>query len=319
MKSRIVLILFVLVLFASIAVSAFAGGTGTPNPSTSRRMSVPSNVQVFLPILTKPKPVPAFSHIYTIMMENEDYASVIGSASAPYINSLAAQYALATNYTGITHPSQPNYIALFSGATNGVIDDELHDITAPNVADQIEGVGRKWMTFAQNYPLGCYTGMLASGGVDGPGNYVRRHVPAMSFTSINQNPVRCANITDFAHFDPAAADYEFIVPNLCNDMHDCSVAMGDAFLASFVPRILASPAWQNGGVLFIVWDEDLSTVYTPNVSPVAALVIANNVTAGYRSSTPFTHYSLLRTIQNAWHMGCLANSCASNDMAEFFK
>ncbi len=249
-------------------------------------------------------------------MENHEYSDIVGSSSAPYINSLIAQYGLATNYDALAHPSQPNYIALFSGSTQGVTDDSTVNISATNIADQIEASGRTWKVFAQNYPLNCSTGSSYSGGADGSGTYVRRHNPAISFTDISGNASRCANITDFTHFDPAAANYAFIKPNLCNDMHDCSVSVGDTFLQGFVPTILNSSAWQQGGVLFITWDEGTST--TDGGGHVATIVIASNVTAGYRSSTSYNHYSLVRTIEDAWGLGCLANTCSANNLAEFF-
>lgn len=250
-------------------------------------------------------------------MENKEYDDIVGSVNAPYINSLISKYGLATEYYATTHPSQPNYIALFSGSTQGITTNLSVDINAANVADQIESSGRTWKVFAQNVPLNCYTGSSAKDGPDGIGTYVRRHEPAISFLSISTNPTRCANITDFSHFDPASADYQFIVPNLCNDMHDCTIAEGDAFLQSFVPNILNSAAWQQGGVLFLLWEE--GTTSAGGGGRIASIVVANNVAAGYQSSTRFTHYSLLRTIQDAWGLPCLVESCYSNNMAEFFR
>ncbi|MCL4505021.1 MAG: alkaline phosphatase family protein [Chloroflexi bacterium] len=271
------------------------------------------------PSLTLPC-VPAFSRIYLIVMENHSYESIVGNASAPYINSLIARYGLATNYNGVAHPSQPNYLALFSGSTQGITDDFRHDITAPNVADQLDAHGKTWRVFAQNVPLNCYTDMLASGGEDGAGGYARRHNAAISFTGIADSPARCANITDFAHFDPAAADYALIIPNTCNDMHDTlcpggvnSVANGDTFLKGFVPKILNSSAWDDRSVLFITWDESEAIG-----NHVATLVISNKTPKGLRSATAHNHYSLLRTIQDAWSLGCLANTCTANNLAEFF-
>jgi hypothetical protein len=145
---------------------------------------------------------------------------------------------------------------------------------------------------------------------------VRKHEPAISFTDISGNPTRCANITDFAHFDPAAADLEWIVPNLCNDTHSCNIAAGDAFQQGFVPQILASPAWQAGGVLFITWDEGVTKL--GGGGNVPTIVIAPRTSAGFRSDRAHNHYSLLHTIQTAWGLGCLANTCAADDLREFF-
>ena len=249
-------------------------------------------------------------------MENKGYDEIVGNSTAPYINSLIASYGLATNYNGVAHPSEPNYLALFSGSTQGIADDANHDFAGQNLADQLEARGKTWQIFAQNVPPDCFTGATATGGEDGPGAYARKHEPAISFTDISTSPSRCANITDFTHFDPAAADFVFIAPNLCNDMHDCSVATGDAFLRSFVPTILNSPAWQQGGVLFITWDEGEGSTYSSN--HVATLVISQAVPKGFQSDVAHDHYSLLRTIQNAWGLDCMNNSCTANTLNEFF-
>lgn len=257
--------------------------------------------------------LPAFSHVYVLVLENHDLAGIIDSGAAPYLRSLADRYALATAYAGVAHPSEPNYLALFSGSTQGIHDDGVHSFDARTLADQLEAAGKDWRVYAQNVPGGCYTGATASGGPDGQGTYARKHNPAISFTGISGNPSRCANIQDFSSFDPAAAPFELIVPNLCNDMHDCSVAHGDAWAASFVPRILTSPAWQQGGVLFITFDEGSGS------QPVPTIVVSTGARAGFRSSVPHDHYSLLRTIEDAWHLPCLANACTANTLVEMFR
>ncbi len=248
-------------------------------------------------------------------MENKNYEVIVGNSDAPYINSLIAAYGLATNYSGVAHPSEPNYLALFSGSTQGIADDANHDFAGHNLADQLEAQGKTWKMFAQNVPPDCFTGAVATGGEDGSGTYARKHEPAISFTDISGSPARCSNITDFTHFDPAAADFEFITPNMCNDMHDCSVATGDAFLQNFVPTILNSPAWKQGGVLFITWDENEGT----SGNRVPTLVISPNVPKGFQSNVAHTHYSLLRTIEDAWGLDCLNNACQANNLNEFFR
>jgi len=261
--------------------------------------------------------LPAFRHVYVVVMENEESTSIVGSVNAPYINSLVARYGLATNYTAVDHPSEPNYIALFSGAIHGVTDDGVYNLSGKNLADQIEAHGRDWRVYAQNLPdAPCFTGSSSSGGPDGAGKYARKHNPAISFTDISGNPARCAKIQNFSHFDPAAADYELIVPNLCNDMHDCSVKTGDTFLKGFLPRIIDSPAMA-GSVLFLTWDEGSSGVGGGGI--VATVVIGPGVTAGFTSGTRYTHYSLVRTIENAWGLGCLASACNANDLRAFWR
>ncbi len=303
---------------ASTLPSESASATATPVPSSSASAAGGS------PAATSPIPsatpvstsgLPAFRHVYLIVMENKSYGEIVGSPAAPFINRLIARYGLASAYFAVAHPSEPDYIALFSGSTQGITDDGVYEISAPNLADQLEAHGRTWAVFAQNVPTGCYVGSVASGGPDGPGTYARKHEPAISFTSIAGHPARCARITDFSHFDPAAADFELIIPNMCNDMHDCSVATGDAFLASFVPRITSSPAFADSA-LFITWDE--GTTDTGGGGHVPLVVVSPLVRPGTVSGTAHDHYSLLRTIEDAWALGCLANACRANDLRELF-
>ncbi|HEY8869123.1 MAG TPA: alkaline phosphatase family protein [Candidatus Limnocylindrales bacterium] len=248
-------------------------------------------------------------------MENHEFGSIVGNPSAPYINSLIARYGLATAYSAVAHPSEPNYLALFSGSTQGVTDDGVYVFRSSNLADQLEASGKSWRVFAENVSGGCFTGATAAGGADGPGSYARKHEPAISFADIAANPARCGYITDFSRFDPSAADFELIMPNFCNDMHDCSISMGDRFLRTFIPRIIDSPAFAES-VLFITWDEGSTDI--GGGGRVATLVVSPLVAAGTLSSVPHTHYSLLRTMEDAWGSGCLANACAANDLREFF-
>lgn len=249
-------------------------------------------------------------------MENKEYDRIIEDADAPYIDNLAKKYGLATNYTGITHPSQPNYIALFSGSMQGVTDNSKYDLTGTNLADQLEAKGKTWKIFAENYPLNCFTGPSAKGGADGPGEYARKHNPAISFLNISTSPKRCSNITDFSHLDPAAADFIMILPNMCNMMHDCTVNEGDRYLSKFIPRIMASPAWSPSSVIFLTWDEGNTDVGGGGHIPT---VVISDQVRGVKVGTALNHYSLLRTIQDAWGLGCLENSCSATNLAEFFK
>ncbi len=260
--------------------------------------------------------VPHFKHIYVIVMENRESGSVIGNSAAPYINSLVARYGLATNYRAVAHPSEPNYLALFSGSTQGVTDDGIHNLARKNLASQLEAAGKTWRVFAQNVPPGCYKGAVAQDGRDGTGSYARKHEPAISFTNVSRRPASCRKIRDFSAFSPAAADFELIVPNLCNDMHDCSTATGDAYLQTFIPRILRSPSMK-GSVLFLTWDEGTSKL--GGGGKVATVVIGPTVKRGFRSAVPHSHYSLVRTIEAAWGLPCLNRACFANTMREFFR
>jgi hypothetical protein len=262
--------------------------------------------------------IPSFAHIYLIVMENHEYSSIVGTSRAPFINGLIHRYGLAGNYFAVTHPSQPNYLALFGGATFDVHDDAVHRLARPNLVDRLEAGGRSWHVYAQDVPGPCATLASHRGGrdLDGAGgSYVRKHEPAISFRDIASRPKRCARITHLASFDPAAANFELIVPNMINDMHDGTIAQGDAFLRDFVPRITTSPAFSNS-LLLITWDEGSTS--RRGGGKVATIVVASSVVAGFRSTVRHDHFSLLRTIEDAWGLTCLKRSCSANNLHEFF-
>ena len=259
--------------------------------------------------------LPTFRHAYVLVLENKSLDSIIGNPQAPYLNGLANRYGLATNYGAVAHPSQPNYLALFGGWTHGVTDDRSHNLEGPSIATELDASGRTWRVVEQNVPPGCFTGGSASGGEDGPGTYARKHNPAISFTQIQGSPDRCANIVDFSHFRPNAADYQFIAPNLCNDMHNCSIAQGDAFVRGFLGNLLKAPTWGSDDVVFITFDEGSRS---DRLNLVPLIVVSDRVRSGFRSATAHTHYSLLRTIEDSWGLPCLGQACAANDLSEFF-
>ena len=259
--------------------------------------------------------IPAFSHIYVIIMENKEYGSIVGASAAPYLNSLIGRYGLTTNFYAETHPSEPNYIALTSGGLQGTNSDGTYNLAVPSLFDQIEASGRSWHVYAQGYPGGCFKTYISPAVVDGPGaagDYVRKHNPAMSYTSISGNPTRCANITHLSGFDPAAADFEMFIPNEINDMHSSSVAAGDAFLKAFVPQIVDSQAFV-GSVVFITWDEGDSNLQ--GGGHIATLVLSPGMTTGARFSGPCTHYSMLRTIEDAWGLPLLGEAGTASPIA----
>jgi hypothetical protein len=294
-----------------------ASPTATPTASPTQAPTAnPTPTPTATPTATPPAGnLPNFSHVYVIVFENREYSSIVGSSSAPYINSLISQYGLSTNFTAERHPSEPNYIALTSGGTQGVTDDGVYNLGVDNLFDQVTASGRTWKAYQQGNPGNCFTGSSSSAVVDGvgkSGSYVRKHNPAISYTSVSGNKAACANITNLAGFDPAAANFEFITPNMINDMHDGTVADGDNFLKAFLPQITSSPAFANS-VVYVTFDEG-----TTNVSGgghILTLAITPTMTPGYKATAAYTHYSMLRTIEQAWGLPSLGNAAAASAMS----
>ncbi|MBI3761853.1 MAG: hypothetical protein HY260_08345 [Chloroflexi bacterium] len=260
--------------------------------------------------------------MFIILFENKEASRIVGSPSAPYINGLAEQYARAANYYGIRHPSLPNYLALIGGDTFGIKSDCTDcSVTGESLVTQIEASGRTWKAYMESMPNACFTG-------DAEELYRQKHNPFIYFDNIRDDSTRCANIVPFDEFTNdlqanALPDYVWISPNMCNDMHDCPIESGNAWLAEWVPQILASPAWQNNGVLFITFDEGDSTdgcCKHASGGKVDLLVISPLVRRGFTSDTAYDHYSLLRTIEEAWGLPLLgkADCDCTAPMTDFF-
>ena len=264
-------------------------------------------------------PVAPTRPVILIVFENKTDKEVLGATDAPYLQSLIARGALAMDYQAVAHPSQPNYLALFSGSTQGVTDDEVHDLTGPTLADQIETAGKTWRVFAENYPAeGCFTGAVHEGGIDGAGEYVRKHNPAISFSGISSSPTRCANIQPLSAFAPGAADFIWVVPNMCHIMHGCPIADGDAWLKTFLPAVLDSAAFSPGGqgIVYITFDEGADKSRN---NEIVTLALGPSVRAGLRSTVAHSHYSLLRTIETGLGLPCLADACSANTLGEMLR
>src|SRR5438105_2809352 len=161
-----------------------------------------------------------FQHVFIIMMENTGYTSLIGNPNAPWINFAASTYGLATRYFGVSHPSQPNYIAATSGSTNGVANDNDTTINVPNIVDQIEASGRTWKAYMQSLSL-CVTKLDHACGNQ---LYERKHDPFVTYQDVQSSLARMAHIVDLSQFSSDLAsnnlpDYVWISADQCNDMH----------------------------------------------------------------------------------------------------
>ncbi len=289
---------------AGCTASASAPGTGTSAGSAQSAPTAPAP-----PGATASAPV--LQHIVVIVDENKPATAIIGDTDAPYLNELARSGALATRYSAVTHPSLPNYLALTSGTTGGITTDCNPPggsclVTGPNLAAELDRAGRSWKMYAESMPAPCTTTNTAL--------YAVKHNPFLYFPSVTAQPAYCAShdvpYTQFGT-DLASAttlpDFAFISPNLCNDMHDCSVAAGDAWLHANVSRILASPAFTTQRSLLVVtFDEGDASDNT-----VACVFAGPAARAHTVSNAPYTHYSLLRTIEEAWGLNPLTGDDAA--------
>ncbi|HLG70819.1 MAG TPA: alkaline phosphatase family protein [Chloroflexota bacterium] len=250
--------------------------------------------------------MPAPAHVAIIVMENHAEASIIGNASASYLNSLAASYSYLDNYSAVAHPSLPNYLALAGGDTFGITSDcSRCYVNAPNLSDLLAGAGISGKAYMEDMPRPCFAGSA--------GQYALRHDPFMYFDDVRGDPTRCQAVVPYSQLqaDMAAQQlpsFIWITPNVCHDMHDCDVATGDQWLSGIVPALLGSPAFsRQPSLLAIVWDEDDGS----SGNRVPLILAGTAVKRGYVSHVPANHYSLLKTVEAAWNLPSLTANDAT--------
>jgi acid phosphatase len=278
-----------LVLPLLVAVAYASAAAGRPDSETGARRSA----------LT-----PAFSKVVVIVFENKSPRMVLHNPAAPTFNALARRYATLSRYDAVAHPSLPNYIALISGSTQGIASNCIRcSIASRDLADTLHRAGKTWKTYAEGLPAPGFEGRRV-------GWYARKVNPFLYFRDVTSDPRRLARIVPYSQLgrDIVARrlpDFSLVVPNLCHDMHSCSVGVGDSWLRQQLPLLLKSPQLRHG-VIFVLFDEGAGNA--GGGGHVPALVIGPLVRPGSVASEPVDHYSVLRTIEQAWGLPYLGKS-----------
>jgi phosphatidylinositol-3-phosphatase len=280
----------------------------------------------------------ALQTVFLILMENHNWTDIHGSSSAPYINSLLtnADASWCTNYfdnPAAQHPSEPNYIWLEAG-TNALADHTFstdddpsasNSSSAPHLGSLMAAKGVTFKDYAEDMPAGMCP-------ITSMGNYAPKHVPFVFFTDIVGSPPSATNATCMKHVVPytslqgdlsggTVAQYNFISPNLCDDMHtDCgsgdTIKQGDDWLSAQLPIIMGSSAYKNNGAIFITWDESEG-----GEVPIGMIVLSPKAKgAGYQSTTKYYHSSMVRTVEEIFSLTPLLNDAANQpDLSDLFK
>lgn len=269
----------------ALALALTATACGGVSPGATIPTSVPRAVRI-----------PDFTHVVVVVFENREATAIAGSSEAPTFNRLARRYATLTDYDAVAHPSLPNYLALVSGSTQGISSDCTDCLVgARNLADTLPRAGKTWKTYAEDLPYPGFTGGSA-------GRYAKKHDPFLYFRDVVGSQARRDRVVPFTRLAHDLArrrlpDFSLLIPNLCNDMHDCSAATGDAWLKAHVVPLLRSRELRRG-VVFVVFDEGSSD--SGGGGRVEALALGPTVRRGSRFRQPTNHYGLLRTIEDAW-------------------
>jgi acid phosphatase len=242
--------------------------------------------------------VPTPAHVVVVMEENHSYNDVIGSSSAPYINSLASSGALLTDSFGVTHPSEPNYMALFGGSTFGLSSDAcpVSEGTKANLGSELLAAGKTFKGYSEGLPS---TGSTTCSS----GKYARKHSPWVNYSNVPGS--------DSLPFSQFPTDYStlptlsFVIPNLNDDMHDGTVGAGDTWLKN---NLSAYATWAkaNNSLLIVTWDED---DYTES-NQIPTIVEGAGVKTG-RYSEQINHYNLLATLEAMYGLSPVGSSSSA--------
>ena len=289
--------------------------------------------------------VPPYDHVFVVINENHNYNQIIGNPAAPIINALANDYGLATSYTGVGDPSEPNYVAMLGGSTFGINNDDPyffpgHTVQAANLMSQLDGAGKSWKGYFQDLPYAGFRGYCypakCNGIPDSDTQYVAKHNGIVNFANM-QTPAEWAKQVPYMQLasdlsSGQTPNLSYIVADECNDMHGAPpwcvdsgksgdvddtwlVSQGDKFVGQTVNQITSSPVWQSGNnAIVVTFDEG-------NVASdkVATVVVTNHGPRGVKDNTSYDHYSLLASLQQAFGLGCLLNSCSATPMAPLFQ
>ena len=260
------------------------------------------------PATSAVSPIPSFDHVFVVVFENKERSQVLGTSDAPTFNTMARRYAQFTRYAAVSHPSLPNYIALISGSTRGIRSDCTDCIVkAPSIADTLERSGRTWKGYAEGLPRPGFTGAYAN-------HFAKKHMPFLYFRAIVSKPARRNRVVPITQLKADLAnetlpDFAFVVPDMCNSMHDCPVRTGDTWLARLLPPLLELP----NTVVFVTFDEGEAH------NQVVALALGTAVRPGARFTRTATHYSLLRTVEDAWGLPRLGVSARAKPITGIWR
>jgi phosphatidylinositol-3-phosphatase len=261
--------------------------------------------------------VPAFGHVILLIEENHSYSSVIGSSSMPYLNSLAQQYGLATQYFANTHPSIGNYFELTTGQIITNDDAYTGTVSADNIVRHLLTAGKNWKSYAESLPSVGYIG-----GDVYP--YVQHHNPFTYLTDVLNIQNQLNNLVPFTQFgsdlqNNQLPQFSFIIPNMQNDAHDGSLNQADAWLQTNIAPLIASPTFQKDGLLIITFDEGFDSDTQYGGGQVATVVISPLVKKGYKSTTLYQHQRTCQLLLQGLGLSSFPGACqGTTAMGEFF-
>ena len=283
--------LLVLTILAGLGVGCGSGSQGTPPPLSTR--------------------------VFLLVEENHSFSDVIGNSSMPYLNGLASQYALGTQYFANAHPSLPNYFMLTAGLPETNNNDFTGTVSDDNVVRELVKANKTWRSYAESLPSIGYTG-----GDVYP--YFKHHNPFVYLSDV-VGTAQAHNVVPFSQFSSDLAsdslpDFSFIVPNVQDDAHDGTLPAADQWLSTNIDPLIKSSAFQSGGVLIIVFDESEDSDLAHGGGHIPFIIVGPQIKSGFRSSTFYQHESTLRLALSTLGIDSFPGAAgAARNMGEFFK
>ena len=252
-------------------------------------------------------PLPRPAHVVLVIEENRSFQTLIGSKEAPYINQLAQAGALFTQSFALTHPSEPNYLALFAGDTQGLADDSCpHDYSGANLATALAEKKLGFAIYSEDLPAAGFAGCASDNKL-----YRRKHNPVPNYASVpaEANQPFSAFPSDYAQLPQVA----YVVPNMMNDMHDGTVPQADAWLKTHLEGYIQW-AKSHHSILVLTWDEDDGT----QNNQIATIVIGEGVKPG-RYKQHIDHYDVLKTLADMYGVTSPGHAAEGKDIAGIWK
>ena len=314
----------VLVLFSVVALASCGGG----NVSSSN--AGPGNS----PTPSTPQPGGGSAAgaqgtmVVMVVEENHAYEQVIGNPVMPYLNGLAQQGGVATQYYANAHPSLPNYFVLTSGATQTNDNNFPGPVSGDNLARELVASGKTWKVYAEDLPAPGYLGTTV-------GTYIKHHNPFAYFSDVVNNPTQAANIVPFTQLPTdlstgRLSDFIFIVPNLSDDSHECIafvcndndvLTRADQWLKNNIGPLLSAPRFQSNGLLLITFDESNLADLRNGGGRVPLIAAGPKARAGVQSAAFYKHENTLKTVCAVLSLatcpGAAASVSAETDLVQY--
>jgi phosphatidylinositol-3-phosphatase len=305
-------------VLAAFCTATLAAGAGAPAAGLAEEVAADPKLRAPHACGRTPHKRPKIRHVIVIVFENHTFPQIIGRA--PFLTSLAHRCGLAVNYHHNARVSLPNYLAMTSGSTHGLrrnCTPRQCPIRGPSIFTQLARHDKKWRVYQESMPTRCDR--------SSSGLYAARHNPAVYYRRLTGRQCR-------RHVVPLGSRssgpfrralehrgrpaYMFVTPNLCHDMHDCSVATGDRWASAWMRTIVRSRAYRAGHTaVLLTFDEG-----SDRISHIPTIVVSPYTHAGKVSRTRYTHYSLLRTTERMLGIRrCLGKACSARGLSKAFR